>query len=90
MKENISGNAIDQRIQTGQNTLSNWNVTEFLIFIRIDKILSSARQGFFKNIHQCGHYLWTLHGHQVMAEVINAFGAQFQGHLMWTGFSILS
>lgn len=50
MKENVSGNAIDQRIQTGQNTLSNWNVTEFLISIH--KILSSARQGFFKNIHQ--------------------------------------
>lgn len=52
MKENIAGNAIDQRIQIGQNTPSNWNFTEFLIFISIHKILYSARQEFFKNIHQ--------------------------------------
>lgn len=65
MKENTVGNAIDQRIQIGLNTLSNWNFTEFIIFISIYKILSSARQRFFKNIHQVApvYIIWlSSHG----------------------------
>lgn len=31
IKENVAGNAIDQRMLIEQNTPSNWNFTEFLI-----------------------------------------------------------